>query len=631
MNSKASQKFSLGAIPTIILIVSLILLFAAERVLGEGAVRRTLLGLGGAGLVLALVFRVQILLSLRKVDSTVDLSGARKAERNLLLATVGVIIGLLLYVLSSGWGLDLMGLRGDARERVEGVLLALWPAVTITSLFALIFMEVAYRKMPILAAVEQRRITMAAQAGLGLALALVFLFSINYVVSQKDIKRDLSYFKTTRPSETSTKLVERLGEPMQVVLFYREGDDVLPRVKPYFDDLAEHSKNLKVSVIDHALAPKFARDQKVQDNGHVLLLRGEKTDKNAQTERFEIGTDLEDARPKLRTLDATFQERFAKMTQPERSLHLTVGHGERNSKDREGYGQGDGVEAMQTLLKRFNIKSNELGMAQGLGSQVPEGAGAVAVVGPREAFVKEEAESLLRYVRGGGRLMLLLDPDTDVGLEPLLTGLGLELLPGMAVSEQFHMRRTFKEADRGFIFSKDYSSHPSVTTASRLAREIATVFVEGGALANSDAKVSPDPKVTFPLRTPTQFWRDLNGNYERDGEEKFERLNLMAAVTVPNQGGREGRAVVIADGDFITDKVIGNKGNLFPFVDSLRWLIGEEELSGDLTSEEDVRIEHSKEEDKPWFYLTTFALPMPIIFLGVWISARRRRRNRGAS
>jgi len=618
MNQR-NQKTSLGIIPTALLIVALILVFVAERVLGQGDVRRILLGLGGAAFVAALVFRIQVVSAAQGL--------AKRAERALLFATAGIGVGLVLYVLSTDWALDLLGLRSSARERLDGVLAALWPAFVALSFFTLVFMELVYRKMPLAEAVEYRRIKMAAQAGLGLAFALIFVFSVNYVASQRDIKRDLSYFKTTRPSETSIKLVKKLDQPLNIVLFYRDSDDVLAQVRPYFDDLSRNSKSLKVKVMDHALAPKFARDQRVEGNGVVLMVRGKEVNANAQSERFTIGTDFDEARSKLRTLDATFQERFTKLTRPARSVHMTVGHGERNAGDREGYATGDGTVAMKGILGRFNIQTSNLGMAQGLASRVPESAGAVAVIGPRDKFLPEEAAALLRFVQEGGRLLLTLDPDVDVGLDPLLAGLGVKMLPGVVNSEQFYVRRTHQPSDRGIVYSKDYSSHPTVTTASRSAREIATIFVNGGALTEVTPKPNPSPTINFALKGPAQFWRDLNGNFTRDSDEPLEAMNFIAAVTFQGKNGREGRAVIIPDGDFVTDKVLPNNGNLLPFIDSLRWLVGEEDLSGDLSSEEDIPIEHSRDEDKVWFYLTTFAVPVPVALIGFWASRRRRKKE----
>jgi len=105
---------------------------------------------------------------------------------------------------------------------------------------------------------------------------------------------------------------------------------------------------------------------------------------------------------------------------------------------------------------------------------------------------------------------------------------------------------------------------------------------------------------------------------------------MVAVSTFAAQGGRpEGRAVVIADGDFVSDKVLENPGNLLLFIDSLRWLVGADQVQSDLTSEEDVRIEHTRDQDKLWFYATSFAVPIPLLLVGLGIGRRRRARAEG--
>src|SRR5690606_9013251 len=111
---------------------------------------------------------------------------------------------------------------------------------------------------------------------------------------------------------------------------------------------------------------------------------------------------------------------------------------------------------------------------------------------------------------------------------------------------------------------------------------------------------------------------------ERGGGRHY----LMAAITVPAGGGEEGRAVVIADGDFITDRWIRNAGNAFVLMDTLNWLVGEEQVFGPTQTEEDIPIEHTREEDKAWFYGTSFAVPLPLVLLGLWLATRKGRRVR---
>jgi len=603
---------------SVLLGLGLVLLLLGERIFGADTARTALSG-GGVVLVLgALVMRLQAIGAMS--------GDAKSVEKRLLAADLGVVLALGLYGLATQEGLEFLGLVDSAAERTSGALSVLWVSVLAVSLFALLFGELVYLGMPVTASVELRRVRTSLLAGLSLGFSVVFLFSMNYVAVQRDVRKDVSYFKTTRPSDGTVGMLKRLDQPVKVLLFFERTNDVLGRVEPYFQGLDQGSDKLSYEVADVALLPELAQKHKVRGNGNVLLLRGKGDEEKGQV--FEVGEELTAARANLKKLDGLFQQAFTKLVRPELTVHLTVGHGERNAKSDGAAEPGDGTDALQQLFKRLNLKTKNLGITEGLGTAVPDTASAVLVVGPGEKFLREEADSLLTYVRKGGRVMLMVDPNRELGLEPLLEGLGLQLLPGIMTSDGHHMSRTYGPADKVLVYSNTYSSHPSVTTVSRHQREVATVFVRGVGLARTEKDPTPKPKVTFPLHSTADFWRDLDGDYELSASkgEKKEALSMVAAVSLPNDKGNEGRVIVIGDGDFMTDKLAGNNGNVLLFVDGLAWLVGNEDLTGEVSSEEDVPIEHSREQDKIWFYATTFALPAPVLFGGLWVSRRRRRR-----
>lgn len=605
----------------LLLPVGLIAAFVAERVTGDGHAQQWIWrALAAFAIGAALVWRGYQLSKSR--------GAARKVEVRLTAATGGVLAAFVLYALSTEAGLEWMGLEGTAAERTAGTFGVLWVAVMAVSLGALFFMEMAYRVMPVEEAVELRRVDASAANGLTLALSLIFVVSMNYVATERDVTRDLSYFKTTRPSEQSLAMARSLDEPVRVVLFYPRVHEVLDQLKPYFEELDAASDELTVEVLDHALAPELASQHRVRGNGFVLLIRGE--GEGAQAESFEIGTELEAARSRLRTLDGRFQQHFAQLTVRPRELYLTTGHRERSASGADGDPQDLRLGELSAALSRSNITSRDLGMAQGLANRVPENAPAVAVVGPRDPFLAEEAQSLLRYVQSGGRLVVFVDPDAEHGLDPLLHGLGVSMKEGVLSSEQNHLRRSEPPADRAVVFSNNYSAHPTVTLATRY-RRAPSVFDRGGALERHEEGQLEGVNVTFPLWASEGYWLDADGDYAQGESERGQgRHYMVAAITVPNAGGEEGRAVVIADGDFITDRWIRNAGNAFVLMDTLNWLVGEEQVFGPTQTEEDVPIEHTSEEDKAWFYGTSFAVPLPLLLLGFWLARRRYSGSRVA-
>ena len=496
----------------------------------------------------------------------------------------------------------------------------------MVGLGGLLFTEQAYFRMPIEEAVEPRRVRDSAQGGVSLALALVFLFSMNYVASEQGLKWDLSYFRTTEPSQSTLRMVEGLDEPIEVVLMYPEVNEVFDQLTPYFQSVSDASAQLEVRQRDHALAASLAQQHRIRGNGFVVLLRGDGDEQ--QAESFEVGLTLESARARLRRLDGSFQRAFTSLARVRRELHLTTGHDERSATGAEGDPEDRRMSDLGGALSRSGFESQSLGIAQGLATDVPDAAPAVAVFGPRTPFRREEIGALQRYVSRGGRLLVALDPNDDHGLGPLLDSLGIGLESGIAASARNYRRLSNTLSDRGLIYSNAYSAHPIVSTARRNAARVATIFVHGGALRRVEGQeLVQGLRVTFPLRSAPGFWLDQDGDWERSDAEPEAELNLIAAITVPNEGGEEGRVVVIADADFATDLVFRNPGNGLIFGDIMQWFLGEEQIIGDTATEEDVPIEHTRDEDKLWFYATSFGAPLPLLILGIWIALRGRRRT----
>lgn len=605
----------------LILPLGLLLLFTSERIIGSAHEQiwtwRSLALVALAG---AAGWRIYSLVKSK--------GNQRKVETWLSIATGGVLISLVIYALGTDAGIEWMGLEESAAERTGGVLAALFPATLVVSLTTLFYMELAYRLMPIEEAIELRRVSAAAGTGLAISLSLVFVGAINFVASERDVKRDLSYFRTTEPSETTLRMVADIDEPVEVHLFYPDVNEVLDALRPYFEALDAQSDQLTVVQHDHALAAELAREHQVRGNGFVLITRGE--GEGQQAESFEVGLELETARRRLRTLDGLFQQHFAQLTRRPRELYLTTGHRERSASPLEGDPREQRLGELIDALSRSNIQHRDLGPAQGLGNRVPEGAPAVAVVGPREPFLPEEAQSLVDYVGSGGRLLVFVDPGVDHGLDPLLAKLGLRLRDGVLHSERSFVRRGAPPANRQIIYSNTYSAHPTVTLANRFRSRVASVFMAGGALERSEQDMLEGANVTFPLRASSGYWLDLDGDHEQDAGEPSQSFNMMAAVTVPASGdGEEGRAVVVADGDFITDAWISNRGNAFVLMDAVNWLVGEEQILGPTQSEEDRPIEIRSEDDAIWFYGTAFGLPLPLLIVGFWLQSRRRRGGDG--
>jgi hypothetical protein len=639
----------------------------------------------------------------------------RSIERLLAVLSVVGLVGLALYFASTSGGAERLGiakLEDAARVKVIDLLTVAWISLVTIAVVPMVFAETALRPMRSSERPEFRRVRSAATAGFTLALAALYCSFFVYAAGGVESKADYSYFKTSRPSESTRKIAASLSEPVKVVAFYPDVNPVRREVEGYLKELASGIPKLEVKVQDRLLAPKLAKELRATQDGVIVLSRG------GVTHSLTIGTELDPARAKLKTLDRDFQEQLLKLARSRKTAYLTVGHGELNDAPRAKSADNPDRNAtvVRTLLQRQNYTVKDLGLGQGLAADIPDDADVVLVLGPTEPFSREEIASLKRYADRGGKLFVAVDSDgvTDRGADlvgrdetPAVPAPGTSAAPASAASvkppaapsakpagsakagssaapeappppavdvssqvafldqlteiaqvkfsgdvlanEKQHVRVRYNDSDRTRIVSSSFSSHASVSTLSRNAPRAAVVAFGAGSL---DKLPGSNAKVDFTVRAPTGTFADKNRNFRQDSVDKQASFNLAAAVTRPVAPGAaplekkdekkdekkkdekkappEMRAFVIADADALSDFIMKEVvGNQLVLVDGVRWLVGEESFMGEQNSEEDVKVEPTKQQDLAWFYATIFGAPVLVLAAGIVINRRSRRPQGG--
>ncbi len=623
-----------GPVCTAAYLFGMVLVYVGERLLGGAGSSRLLLdGLGTASLLWAV--------GARAVDWAGSWGDRRAVEGRILVGYVVGIAALLLYALQVdpvrraivAW----LGIPGfPARLRV--VLEVLWPIVWVSAVLPVLFMEVSYASMARAPRIERRRVSFSAAAGLSVAWLLVALCLLNYVGSVLDRKWDLSFQRPSSPSESACRMVSNLNEPFEVFLFYPEANEVRELLSAYFEELASHSDFFRVRCLDQVLEPKLAKDLGVRRNGTVVYRYRD----GKEVDRF--GLKLREARSRLARLDGDFQGRFLRLVAEKRIAYFTTGHGERPYDWNSADDPRSPVKGLKTILEKQHFEVKRLGLGQGLASAVPDDAALVLVMDPSGDFLPEELDAIRRYLARGGRIWIVLDPERSTNAATLLADYGLRFVPTLLANERYFVRVSYTEADRYDLFSNRFSAHPSVTTLNRNASRLAVLLLGSGYLEKTGKKEEKDGKgrrIVMTLRSMPGTWADGNGNHRLDppGEEK-KTYHLAAAVSFgapsagKEAGGKEMRMLVLADGDALSDKVLGNLGNYFLFEDGLKWFFPEEKFLGSTThTEKDVRIVHTKEQDVFWFYGTVFGVPLLVLAVGIGYNrfrmGRSRRRKKG--
>jgi hypothetical protein len=251
------------------------------------------------------------------------------------------------------------------------------------------------------------------------------------------------------------------------------------------------------------------------------------------------------------------------------------------------------------------------------------------VLGPTKPFSTEEIGALQRFLDRGGRLFLALDPDGGVDLHELLEPMGVRLTMKTLANDQIYARRTHTDSDRANLVAGLYSSHPSVTTLSRQGMRAPVVLPIATAIEATRERTAAQREysVDFTVHAHFATFADANGNFQVDPGEERKAWELAAALS-KKKDKVEQRVFLVGDSDFLTDQAVRFGGNGLLVLDPVRWLIGEESFAGQISSEVDVPITHTRKQDVAWFYGSIFAMPGLILGLGAVVTRRRRRVRR---
>jgi ABC-type uncharacterized transport system involved in gliding motility auxiliary subunit len=104
-----------------------------------------------------------------------------------------------------------------------------------------------------------------------------------------------------------------------------------------------------------------------------------------------------------------------------RVIYFLEGHGEHGieDKDRTGYsGASEGLEGQGFEVRSLSLLEDP---------KVPSDATVLILPGPQRPVLKEEQAALRAYLKRGGQLLAMLDPQSQANLDALLLDWGIQL------------------------------------------------------------------------------------------------------------------------------------------------------------------------------------------------------------
>jgi hypothetical protein len=413
--------------------------------------------------------------------------------------------------------------------------------------------------------------------------AFAVVIAANVALYRHDVHFDVSREGRNTPPPQFEAVVDHLRAPLSLTYFYNNSDDNALIARDLIAIAARGHPLFAFRAIDLDKEPGLARDVGVHAYNTAVFQAG---DRKVMVENTTDVTRLSYAalralRERVETICfVTGHGETFRPTPP----HFHYSHVE-TLRGHDVPGAGDVLVADPEGLDRLQIALTEIGyemrgIVPAAASAIPADCAVVADIGPRTAFAAGEADLLVKYLAGGGRLLLLLDPVFPVGpdLESRLLGaVGLEPEPALIIDPLNHFR-----TDPDKVAVPYYPPHPITErialTVFPQVRPIRVAPPPAGVTTRILATSSQD---SFRQPLPSGAAELLGAESSAPNAEDRGEQPLAVAVEGVWPGGasdKRFRLVLAGTSKFATNEYFPYVSNGELTVAMLRWLAADEAM-----------------------------------------------------
>lgn len=444
------------------------------------------------------------------------------------------------------------------------------------------------------------RIRLTLQSGLFLALFLTLVMLLAFVA--RDYRKEWDVTRNARNTLSAQTLdvLGRLDGPLAVTAYAVSQDasggnvhkTIEERLRPY----RRAKTDLDLKFVDPREEPKRAEAAQIRTPNELVI------EYQRRIEHMPLNEFNEQA----------FANVLMRLMRGSASLVLGLeGHGERKL---DGIANHDlGEFGRQLQQKGLKLNAVNLALAQG----VPANAAVLVIASPQSDVQPAEVEKIQAYLRSGGNLLWLIDPEPLRGLNPLAEMLGLVLTPGTVVDPALRP----KSGPPVFAVATSYGNHPIIA-----AFRYNAMFPYARQIGVSE---SEDWRISPLIEVAQRGWVEMGPLDERPVFDKARDLPgpvTIAAAFERTVGERQQRVVVVGNGAFLSNTYIGNGGNLQLGVSIANWLAAEDSLVAiDPRPAPDSRIDIGQWTLYSIAFGFLIALPLGFALMGLVIWWRRRK------
>jgi ABC-type uncharacterized transport system involved in gliding motility auxiliary subunit len=466
--------------------------------------------------------------------------------------------------------------------------------------------------------------------GLNSVIMIVIYIGIillaNYLGAIRHLRCDLTASGKFTLSPQTINVIRNLKSPVEALVFFPD----LPqyrgekRAAQYLlEEYRFFNRLFSFRFIDPETKPSMARRYRIRSDGTIVFICGKRR------------------RSVTRSVEQEFTGAILEVIGVRaKKIYFLGGHGERDAADSEG----NGYSVAKMGLIRDLYKVETLNMTRK--PVVPDDCAVLVIAGVRKSIPAEELKALRGYLRGYGKVLLLIDPTPPPEIRQLLSDWGLTIPRGHIV-----VRGAYAVPDHATpaVFRGNYPpmiitqkldttyfpEAASVDLSNELKRVLAAVRK-----GKENEPVWPlttvqhDNLVILPaLLTTKESWIENGhgpGDVHREGPLALGAMVIARAPLTgesPRKSSEEKltRLVIIGDSDFASNSHIHNGGNGDLFLNSISWLAEEEHLIDIRPRQHSFRRLIVSERVSSFIrFFSVGLLPLSVLIIGIAIWLRHR-------
>ncbi|MEE8184143.1 MAG: DUF4350 domain-containing protein [Acidobacteriota bacterium] len=520
------------------------------------------------------------------------------------------LAGLLLLII--GYAL-FIGFPGR-----PGIHLTVW--ITGGMILAL---AIYWNQKTILSFLQGRAMRSGASAFLYTAVVLAIWVLVNLIAREHHKRIDFTEEGSFTLASQTIKILENLPRPVEISVFLDEQQ--AGSLQDLLNEYKYYGRDLSIRYVDPLKNPQEVRRFDVTQAGTLVFESGDQQTRITRHEEEEITNAL------------------LKVTRDRKKVvYFTRGHGEREIDDFESRGVSQARDVLAKQL--YEVQDVQLAQEE----KVPEDATVLVVAGPEAPFLEMEAAMVREWVLSGGHLLVLADPERQLGLDSLLEEFGIRVHDDRIIN--ISPISQLMGFDALVPIGNEYVSHP-ITEDLR----VATFYPDASSVELIEEGSGPGIQNQYLVMTDENSWAERNPEEIKQGRVQLtEGEDLPGPVAIaavssslveaeenpgeisgePDANGgdpaenppRESRLVVFGDSDFASNQFFNLQGNGDLFLNVIGWLAEEEDLISIRPKSPTSRtLILSGRQARVIFYSSVLGPFGTFLVLGFWVWWRRRK------